>query len=310
MAQKSKKRTKNNKKSSGFAWACWLLVLILVLLVFLVKKDTIITNLKNTSFFDRVFGSTPEFVEKHEAKEKKSKYKDNKNEEKLEEEVITLNIPSKDSKKLTMDDLKNNQTSEPVTEKKVEKTEKSVAEKTEEKSDKSEFVEDKSVTESPKAADKTPEVKKEEKPAPVPEVRKTDLNLCFVLIDSEGRVSRREIKRSVNKSDSPLTEAINQLLLGPMPGNSAEKDCISVIPEGTKLLSARVSDGVAYLNFSEEFEFNKDATEGYIHQLEQIVYTATAFSTVKSVQFLIEGEKQDYLSEGIWIGSPLSRSSF
>ena len=43
----------------------------------------------------------------------------------------------------------------------------------------------------------------------------------------------------------------------------------------------------------------------------QIVYTATEFSTVKSVQFLIDGQKKEYLgSEGVWIGSPLSRTSF
>jgi len=45
--------------------------------------------------------------------------------------------------------------------------------------------------------------------------------------------------------------------------------------------------------------------------LRQIVYTATSFSTVNSVQFIIEGQREDYLgSEGTWIGSPLSRSSF
>jgi spore germination protein GerM len=86
---------------------------------------------------------------------------------------------------------------------------------------------------------------------------------------------------------------------------------MTLIPAGTKLLSAKVSGGVAYLNFNENFEINTYGVEGYIHQLEQIVYTATAFSTVNSVQFLIEGQKRDYLgSEGQWIGSPLSRSSF
>ena len=86
---------------------------------------------------------------------------------------------------------------------------------------------------------------------------------------------------------------------------------MSLIPEGTRLLGASVKNGVATLNFSEEFEFNPVGVEGYIAQLTQLVFTATEFSTVKSVQFLIEGEKKDYLgSEGQWIGSPLARSSF
>ena len=122
---------------------------------------------------------------------------------------------------------------------------------------------------------------------------------------------RQVVKRKVSKSDSPLTASINLLLKGPDSTISAERNLMSLIPEGTKLLSAKVSGGVAYLNFNEAFEINTYGVEGYIHQLEQIVYTATSFSTVNSVQFLIDGEKRDYLgSEGQWIGSPLSRNSF
>ena len=42
----------------------------------------------------------------------------------------------------------------------------------------------------------------------------------------------------------------------------------------------------------------------------QVVYTATAFSNIDSVQFLIEGAKQDYLGEGVYVGAPLPRSIF
>ena len=115
----------------------------------------------------------------------------------------------------------------------------------------------------------------------------------------------------MQKNNSPLTYAINELLKGPSLGNSNEKNCMSLIPTGTKLLSAKVQNGVAYLNFNENFDINPYGVEGYVNQLMQIVYTATSFSTVTSVQFLIEGEKREYLgSEGQWIGSPLSRNSF
>ena len=85
-----------------------------------------------------------------------------------------------------------------------------------------------------------------------------------------------------------------------------------MIPAGTRLLGASVKNGVATLNFSEEFELMQQyGVQGYIAQLMQIVYTATNFSTVNSVQFIVEGQRSDYLgSEGTWIGSPLSRSSF
>ena len=76
-------------------------------------------------------------------------------------------------------------------------------------------------------------------------------------------------------------------------------------------MGAKVVDGVAYLDFNDAFEFNTNGVEGYSCQLMQLVYTATAYSTVNSVQFLIEGQKKEFLgSEGQRIGSPLSRGSF
>lgn len=135
--------------------------------------------------------------------------------------------------------------------------------------------------------------------------------LCFVVIDSgDGSVSRKVVTRDLPRSDAPLTAALNALLGGPTP---AEKslNCSTLIPSGTRLLGATVRDGVAYLNFSENFEINNVGVEGYTAQMMQIVYTATSFSTVSSVQFLIEGERKEYLgSEGLWIGSPLNRASF
>lgn len=135
------------------------------------------------------------------------------------------------------------------------------------------------------------------------------VKICFVAIDSDGPVIRKEVGRSVSK-DSPLTSSITSLLKGPAASESAT-GCRTLIPSGTRLYSASVKNGVATLDFSEEFEFNPYGVEGYLGQLMQIVYTATNFSTVDSVQILIEGQKKGYLgSEGVWIGSPLSRSSF
>ena len=274
MAQK-----KNNKKKNTtlFTAACVLLGLLVILIIFLVKKDQIFTNLKETAFFDRVFGTTPTVIENHEpAEPKKTDTIPLKNDE------LTIKIESED-------------TSAPV-----------YSEPEPKASDKA------SAAESNKPAETKPAEKKPDEPKKEPATSaKTELQLCFVNIDGDGAVVRQVIKRQVTKSDSPLTTAINLLLQGPDTTKSAERNCMTLIPAGTKLLSAKVQGGVAYLNFNEAFEINTYGVEGYIHQLEQIVFTATAFSTVNSVQFLIEGEKRDYLgSEGQWIGSPLSRSSF
>ena len=276
---------KNSKKKNNtmFAAACVLLGLLIILIIFLVKKDQIFTNLKETAFFDRIFGTTPTFVENHESVEpKKTEPIPLKN----DEVVIQIEEPVSNP-----EPAKNLQ---PVEETKTEEKKAAEAPKSSEK----------------KSEDSAKPAKEEPKKQPAKPAT-TELQLCFVNIDGDGSVVRQIVKRTVTKNDSPLTTAINLLLQGPDTTKSAEKNCMTLIPKGTKLLSAKVQGGVAYLSFNENFEINTYGVEGYIHQLEQIVYTATAFSTVNSVQFLIEGEKRDYLgSEGVLIASPLSRGSF
>ena len=71
-----------------------------------------------------------------------------------------------------------------------------------------------------------------------------------------------------------------------------------------------VRDGTAFIDFNESFRFNSFGGEGYTSQLRQIVYTATEFQTVQSVQFLVDGERLSYLGpESPYIGDPLSRES-
>ncbi len=267
---------KGSKKKTGLTLACIILAVLVLFIIFLVKKDSIITNLKETNFFERVFGSTPEFVENHVVQDK---------------EVVE--IPAEEK---------------PIVIKVEPKTQPKSSEKAPE-------ADNSSQKEQAKAQAQTEEKKEEkgkEKEEPKPVQSSTiDLQLCFVEIHPDGSINRKIVKRPVAKNDSPLVTSINLLLQGPQTSRSDEKDCTSLIPGGVKLLSAKVSDGVAYLDFNDNFEINTYGVEGYNAQLMQIVYTATSFSTVSSVQILIEGKKKEYLgSEGQWIGSPLARTSF
>ena len=63
---------KSSKNKSGLTLACIILAILVVFIFFLIKKDSILTNLKETRFFERVFGSTPEFVENHTPSEKET----------------------------------------------------------------------------------------------------------------------------------------------------------------------------------------------------------------------------------------------
>ncbi|MCQ2587239.1 MAG: GerMN domain-containing protein [Treponema sp.] len=293
--KKEKKRSSSKRKSTGLALGVFILGIIVIFILFLIKKDDMLTNLKETNFFDRVFGSTPEFVQNHEV-EKPAENEDvligtTDSELIIQIESDTPSLPKKNEVKvepvIPVED-------EPKTEDK--KTVEPVETKTEPK------VEEKTTT--PKVEETL------EKTTVVSTVKYTDLTVCFIQVDADGSILRKMIKRSVPKNDSPLTTAINLLLEGPDTTKNQERDLLTLIPAGTKLLSARVQDGVAYLNFNDSFMRNTEGVEGYIYSLQQIVYTATSFSTVKSVQFMIDGQKKDYLGDGQWIGSPLSRSSF
>ncbi len=151
----------------------------------------------------------------------------------------------------------------------------------------------------------------EQEPEKLEENRKLrQSRVYFVDVHGEGTIVLKSLIRTVSYVNSPLTETINVLLKGLTPAE-LNKELLSLIPEGTKLLSAVVKDGTAYLNFNEPFRFNSFGIEGYNAQLRQVIFTATEFPTVKNVQFLIEGEIHNYLGpEGVYIGEPLGRNSF
>ena len=116
------------------------------------------------------------------------------------------------------------------------------------------------------------------------------------------------MNRSIPVSDSPMTDVIQALINGPT-AEEKNRGLISLIPPAARILSATVRGDTAYISFSEDFQYNTYGVEGYAGQLRQIIFTVTEFPNVKSVQILIEGNRVDYLGEGVWIGSPLSRDS-
>lgn len=270
------------KNKAGIAVAAWILIALVLLIVFLIKQDDILRTLKETGFFTHTIGKEPDFIEQYEPEENFAEASES---EPDYNEVILA---------------------EP--EQPVQETSPQLSEQKESVSNPQE--ENPPVAEEQQEinAGTPPEAVQEPEPAAVPP--STTAKLYFVSIGNDGTVSRQESIRTLQKTDSPLTTAIMALLTGPNLEETGH-GYMSLIPEGTRLLSAKVSNKTATLNFSEDFEFNRYGVEGYIGQLMQVVYTATAFPTVDNVQFLVEGQKKDYIgSEGVWIGSPLSQSSF
>ena len=294
------KGKKNSKKKSGIGFALWVAAALFILILFIINQNKIADNLKSTGFFNKTGLKTPEFVEKAESQESQA---ETKNEvEPIGPIEIDLNSTvSKPSKKASPVTAQNE------TAKKKQET----------------VVEEKKPSEQPKEISKTEEpkpVEKKEKKETIvkkevsvstAETKQTmKIKLFFMTINSNGTVARKEVVREMKKSDSPLVDSIRAIISG--PSASEEKTgCRTLISNGTRLIGASVKNGTATLNFSGEFEFNQYGIEGLRGQLQQIVYTATAFPTVESVQFLVDGEKKEYLGqEGVWIGTPLGRNSF
>lgn len=266
----------NKKNRTGVAAVFWIVFALIILIAFLVKQDDIVRILKETDFFIYVFGSEPEFIANYEPQEKVDSVI-----VLTDESPVVDSVDSSDGASETRtlnDDLIG--AGDGV----VGTLEDSLGK-----------IEDD--LDSEKSLDMSVDLS-------------MDQVLFFIVINSDGMVERKEIVRNVSKNNAPLAVSLTALLAGP-DLSELEDGYISLIPKGTQLISVSVQDRSAVINFSEEFAFNTYGVEGYLGQLMQIVYTATAFSTIDSVQFLIDGQKSEYLGgEGVWIGTPLNRMNF
>jgi germination protein M len=155
----------------------------------------------------------------------------------------------------------------------------------------------------------------EVQPKPVQEqaaapIRTRQARLFFIAVKPDGEIQLKSVIRPVKYTDAPLTSTLEALLAGPTPAE-VNQGLLSLVAPEARLRRAQVKDGTAFLDFSEAFRFNSLGKEGLSAQLQQVVYSATEFSTVKRVQILLEGQTADYLGpEGLYIGKPLSRESF
>ena len=281
---------KDNKKKSGVGLAVWVVAALILLIVFLVTRERMMTVLKETDFFNKVFGKEPTFITNFEPKEKPEP----EAESEITEKIILENIASSKNQNITVETVTKEDVKPVVEESNNQSSTKIEIEKIEDS----------------KPAQSSSQSETQQKPEPQStNVAKMDQHLFFIVISGDGSVIRKEVVRQIPKTNTPLTAAINALLTGPK-FDELEEGYMSLIPEGTKLLGASVNNGVATINFSENFLFNKYGVEGIYGQLMQVVYTATAFSNIDSVQFLIEGAKQEYLGEGVYVGAPLPRSVF
>jgi len=88
--------------------------------------------------------------------------------------------------------------------------------------------------------------------------------------------------------------AIEELLKGPTPEEKAQGLDTS-IPEGARLRSLKVVDGVAYADFDEALQFQVGGSVRVMVIRRSITLTLLQFPTVQSVVVSIDGRTEDIL---------------
>ena len=130
----------------------------------------------------------------------------------------------------------------------------------------------------------------------------TELELWFPAADGSCLLS--ETRQLTIARDKPLAEyAAEELIRGPQ-----RSDAAAALPEGTRLRSVHVKEGVCTLDLSEDFYAGRPETSGAERlTIFALVNTMTELPGVESVRFMAEGRRLDryvYLS----LRDPLPRA--
>jgi spore germination protein GerM len=136
----------------------------------------------------------------------------------------------------------------------------------------------------------------------------------FLMRDPTGRLNPTlvPVRRTVERTVGVGRAALEQLLSGPRPGDyEADVGGISTaIPEGTVLLGLDITDGLATVDLSREFE-SGGGSYSMGARLAQVVYTLTRFPTVDRVAFRLDGVPVTVFSaEGLVLDGPVDRDDY
>ena len=126
------------------------------------------------------------------------------------------------------------------------------------------------------------------------QLRQTVITLYFLNPDTyEITAEARQIDAK-ELIDNPYAVLINLLIEGPK-----NEKLLKLIPENTKLNSAKIKNDILYIDFSEDFI--KEQTLGKEQEeliLKSIVNTVTELTEINKVVILINGEKDKGFPDG------------
>jgi germination protein M len=139
----------------------------------------------------------------------------------------------------------------------------------------------------------------------------TIVRAYFFLAGPQGSSGIVPVLRETPATKGVATAAMTALLAGPSPKEAAATPAISTtVPAGTQLLGLSITNGVATVDLSSEFETG-GGSASVLGRLGQVVYTLTQFPSVKSVLFEVEGrEVHAFGGEGAVLDGPVGRSDY
>lgn len=110
-------------------------------------------------------------------------------------------------------------------------------------------------------------------------------------------------EREVAKGSKPIEQVIvEELIKGPR-----NPELSVTIPKEARLLSIKVDNGVAYVDFSKEIQTKHwGGSAGEAMTIYSVVNSLAQVPGIKQVQFLVEGKKQESLVGHIDITGPIT----
>lgn len=148
---------------------------------------------------------------------------------------------------------------------------------------------------------------KENKPQNIDKTAvKVDARVYFIRFDDRTEKSMLySVKRKVDKIK--MVEGVMKELIKGLTPKEIRGGFFSAVPRDLKIRSINVKSGVAVIDFDNSIQKGA-AGNILINRIDQIIYTATQFKNIHSVQIKIDGKIRNSLGgDGLYINGPLKR---
>jgi hypothetical protein len=142
------------------------------------------------------------------------------------------------------------------------------------------------------------------KNSPTPQVSPSPTRFTYqTWFALNGRLFESHRTEAFNQGVGRL--ALNGLLRGPST-SEAQAGLASAVPARTRLLGLTISNTVATVDLSGEFQADGGSHQAVVMRIAQVVYTLTQFRTVSGVRFAIDGQTVTTLA-GVPVQDPQTR---